>query len=125
MKKEKENKENMQKLIEILKKCNNKDKKGVMLTFTNLKASKSGMSRTFNIYCTTKKGDLLNITYLVAKITENTFTNNYKMRINGCGMDMLFETCYQLNCAINRLKGKKYNSDIAYHGYVNTTYNLL
>ena len=125
MKNEKELKEYKNKLVEILKKCNNKDKKGVMLIFTNLKASQSGMSRTFNIYVNTKKGDMLNITYLVAKITENTFTNDAKMRIHGCGTDMLFETCYQLNCAINRINGKKYNSDVAYHGFVNTSYNLL
>ena len=94
------------------------------LTFTNLKASQSGMSRTFEIYVN-KKGQLINVTHLIASITDNTYTNQGKMRIYGCGMDMLFETCYQVNCQALYLKGKKYNHDKAYHGVVDTYYILI
>ena len=66
------------------------------LTFSNLKPSQSGMSRTFNIHIV-KNNEIIDITKLVADITENTYTNKGKMRIQGCGMDMLFETCYQIN----------------------------
>lgn len=94
------------------------------LVFTNLKPSQSGMSRTFNIYAQTKNG-LVDITYLVASITENTYTNNGKMRIHGCGMDMLFETCYQLNSAWIHLNNLEYNHDNQYHGLVETYYDLV
>lgn len=118
-------------LKEYLKLCKNEKnydgkKRGVRLTFTNLKPSKSGMSRTFRIYLTTKRGDTINITYIVSRILEETFTNNGDLRVYGCGMDMLFDTCYRLNCELYRLDGhKQYNHDKAYHGYVDTYYNLL
>lgn len=121
----------LERLTTILKSCKNEkdyngNKKGVKVIFTDLQASQSGMSRKFKMYVINKKGEMLNITYLVSKILKETYTNDDKIRVYGCGMDMLFNTCYELNCAIHRQKGhKKYNHDIAYHGYVNTSYNLL
>ena len=94
------------------------------LVFTNLKPSQSGMSRTFNIYAQTKNG-LVDITWLVASITENTYTNKGKMRIQGCGMDMLFETCYQLNSAWIHLNNLEYTHDNQYNGLVETHYDLI
>ena len=94
------------------------------LVFTNLKPSQSGMSRTFNIYAQTKNG-LVDITQLVASITENTYTNKGKMRIQGCGMDMLFETCYQLNSAWIHLNNLEYTHDNQYNGLVETHYDLI
>lgn len=117
-KKDIERLENLKKLKDLLKYTNK------TLIFTNLKPSKSGMSRTFKVYIL-KKNELYNITYLVASITDNTFTSDGKMKINGCGMDMLFETCYQVNCQARYLQGKKYNSDFAYNGIVKTRYNLI
>ncbi|MCR5422727.1 MAG: hypothetical protein K6E74_03740 [Bacilli bacterium] len=123
--------EYVERLESILKTCK-KDKGydgkslGVRITFADLQASKSGMSRKFKMYVINRKGEMLNITYLVSKILGETFTNDDRIRVYGCGMDMLFNTCYELNCAIYRAKGhKKYNHDKAYHGYVNTSYNLL
>lgn len=94
------------------------------LVFTNLKPSQSGMSRTFNVYAQTKNG-LVDITYLVASITQNTYTNKDKMRIQGCGMDMLFETCYQLNSAWIHLNNLEYTHDNQYNGLVETHYDLI
>lgn len=94
------------------------------LTFTNLKPSKSNMSRTFNIKIV-KDNEIIDITKLVADITENTYTNNGKMRIYGCGMDMLFETCYQLNGAYIRLNNLEYTHENQYNGLVQTYYNLI
>ena len=94
------------------------------LTFSNLKPSQSGMSRTFNIHIV-KNNEIIDITKLVADITENTYTNKGKMRIQGCGMDMLFETCYQINQVARYLYNKEYNHDFAYHGVVETNYNLI
>lgn len=117
MKKEKQM-EDLKSLKKLLKGTNKK------LTFTDLKASQSGMSRTFKIYVV-KKNEMIDVTRLVANITENTYTNQGKMRIYGCGMDMLFETCYQINCQARYLSGKKYDHDFAYHGVVETYYNLI
>ena len=105
-------------LKELLKGTNKK------LTFCNLKPSQSGMSRTFNIHIV-KNNQIIDITKLVADITENTYTNQGKMRIYGCGMDMLFETCYQINQVARYLSGKEYNRDFAYHGVVETSYDLI
>lgn len=99
-----------------------KDNKRLM--FTNLKPSASGMSRTFNIYAQTKNG-LVDVTYLVASITENTYTNKGKMRIHGCGMDMLFETCYQINVAWIYSNNLESTHDNRYHGLVETHYDLI
>ena len=108
----------------LLEKVQNLVKDNKRLLFTNLVPSQSGMSRTFNIYAQTKEG-LVDITYLVASITENTYTNKGKMRIYGCGMDMLFETCYQLNGAYMRLNNLEYSNNLAYHGLVETRYDLI
>ena len=94
------------------------------LVFTNLKPSQSGMSRTFNVYAQTKNG-LVDVTYLVASITQNTYTNKDKMRIVGCGMDMLFKTCYQLNSAWIHLNNLEYTHDNQYNGLVETYYDLI
>lgn len=94
------------------------------LTFSNLKPSQSGMSRTFNISII-KNNQAIDITKLVADITDNTYTNKGKMRIYGCGMDMLFETCYQINQVARYLNGLEYDHDFAYNGIVQTYYNLI
>ena len=113
--------ERLQKIETLKNLLEGTDKK---LTFSNLQASPSGLSRTFNISIV-KNNQIIDITKLIADITENTYTKYGKMRIYGCGMDMLFETCYQVNCQALYLKGKKYNHDKAYHGVVDTYYNLI
>ena len=118
MRTKKERLEDLAKLEEILKGANKR------LKFANLKASASGMSRTFNIYCV-KDNELIDITRLVASVTDNTFTKDFKMRIYGCGMDMLFETCYEINTESRYLKGMKYDHDFAYNGLVETRYDLM
>lgn len=122
--------ENIERLLEILKTCKNKKdyhnkKRGVRLIFTNLKASQSGMSRTFEIHIINKNGELLNITWLVSKILKDTYTKDGKIRVYGCGMDMLFDTCYRINETICFYKIGKYDHDKAYHGWVDTSYDLL
>lgn len=115
---------NVEKRFKNLKTLEELLKDNKRLLFTNLKPSASGMSRTFNVYAQTKNG-LVDITYLVAIITENTYTNKYKMRIQGCGMDMLFETCYQLNSAWIHLNNLEYTHDNQYNGLVETHYDLI
>jgi len=115
-------KEERRKKVEILKGLLEGTNK--RLTFSNLKPSQSGMSRTFNISII-KDNQIIDITKLVADITQNTYTNKGKMRIHGCGMDMLFETCYQVNQAARYLNGLDYDHDFAYHGVVETHYDLI
>ena len=111
----------LQKLETLKKYLEGTNKK---LIFSNLKPSQSGMSRTFNIHIV-KDNQIIDITKLVADITENTYTNQGKMRIYGCGMDMLFETCYQINQVARYLSDKEYDHDFAYHGVVETSYDLI
>ena len=133
IKKEIQKNEDIERLLNLLKECNNKKdyngkKQGIKLLFSSLDVSSSGMSRKFYIHAITKKGDLLNLTYLIHKITGYTLTNDGRIRVGGCGMDMLFNTCYTLNCKIYNYKTGnkgKYNHDKAYHGYVDTNYNLI
>lgn len=120
----------IERLLDILKTCKNKKgydnkKQGVRLIFSDLKASSSGLSRTFEIHAINKQGELLNLTYIVSKVLKDTYTKNGKMRVYGCGMDMLFDTCYRINCTIQNYKKGTYDHDKAYHGWVDTRYDLL
>ena len=117
MKKNDIKKENIKELKEILK-GSKKDQNGYRLAFRIERVAKSGMSRCLSIY--TQKGEYKrNITYL------ETYTKDGFMRVSGCGMDMLFNTCYELNTCIKELenyKGKKKNN---YNYLVSTYYDLL
>lgn len=121
-----------ERFLNIMKQCKNRKdyngkKKGVQLIFTDLKPSTTGMSRTFKVYVTTKQGDLLNVTYIIAKMLKDTYTSDGKIRVYGCGMDMLFDLCYRINVHFwySVKKHKKYNHNFSYHGIVNTSYDLL
>ena len=115
--------ESLKELKEILK-GTKKDKCGYKLAFRIERVAKSGMSRCFSIYA--QKGEYKrNITSLLCDIMEETYTKDGFMRVYGCGMDMLFNTCYELNAAIKILekyKGKKKDN---YNYLVSTYYDLL
>lgn len=106
-------------LKEILK-GSKKDNNGYRLAFKVERVAQSGLSRCITIY--TQKGEYrIDITYLVSKILKGTYTKDGFLRIYGCGMDMLFETCYQLNYAVKNFenyKGKKKNN----YNYIVSTY---
>lgn len=123
MKKEEIKKENIKELKEILK-GTKKDKNGYKLAFRIERVAKSGMSRCLSIYA--QKGEYKrNITSLLCNIMGETYTSDGFMRVYGCGMDMLFNTCYELNATIKNLekyKGKKKNN---YNYLVSTYYDLL
>ena len=123
MKKMEIKKENIKELKEILK-GTKKDKCGYKLAFRIERVAKSGMSRCFSIYA--QKGEYKrNITKLLCNIMGETYTKDGLMRVYGCGMDMLFNTCYELNAAIKifeKYKGKKKDN---YNYLVSTYYDLL
>lgn len=61
--------------------------------------SRSGMSRTISLYIM-HQGELINLNYTpFAQVYGDTISNKgwgKQVRINGCGMDMLFEATYRL-----------------------------
>ena len=57
--------------------------------------SKSGMSRTISLYIV-NKGNIVCLDWAFGKIYGDSITKDREVRINGCGMDMLFEANYRL-----------------------------
>ena len=118
-------KEKLQELKEILKKGVRKDSnKNVMLTYNIIRVSNSGMSRVIDVFVETKEG-IVNINRYIQVINGEQFTNDYHIRIYGCGMDMLFNTSYTLNQEakyLDNYKGKKKDN---YNYIVSTYYNRI
>lgn len=123
MKKEEIKKEMVKELKEILK-GTKKDNNGYRLAFRIERVAKSGMSRCFSIYA--QKGEYKrNITRLLCNIMEETYTKDGLMRVYGCGMDMLFNTCYELNATIKALEKYRGKAKDNYNYLVSTYYDLL
>ena len=123
MKKEEIKKEKIKELKEILK-GTKKDNNGYRLAFRIERVANSGMSRCLSIY--TQKGEYKrNITQLLCDIMGETYTRDGFMRVYGCGMDMLFNTCYKLNATIKRLDNYKGNKKGNYNYIVSTYYDLI
>lgn len=115
--------EKIKELKEILKNCK-KDGHGYRLAFKIERVSKSGLSRCITIF--TQKGEYKkNITKLLCEIMSETYTKNGHMKIFGCGMDMLFNTCYELNRIIKKLENYKGNKKDNYNYIVSTYYDLI
>lgn len=123
MKKEEIKKEKIMELKEILK-GTKKDNNGYKLAFRVERVASSGMSRCVSIY--TQKGEYKrNITKLVSDILDETYTKDGFMRVYGCGMDMLFNTCYELNATIKNLDNYKGTKKTSYNYLVSTYYDLV
>ena len=123
MKKEEIKKEKIKELKEILK-GTKKDNNGYRLAFRIERVANSGMSRCLSIY--TQKGEYnRNITQLLCDIMGETYTKDGFMRVYGCGMDMLFNTCYELNATIKRLDNYKGTKKDNYNYLVSTYYDLI
>ena len=105
-------------------KYSRKDSNGYRLTFKIERVTKSGLSRCISIYAI-KKNCNINITHLLCKIMDETYTKEGFMRIYGCGMDMLFNTCYELNAIIKRLENYKGTKKDNYNYLVSTYYDLI
>ena len=122
MKKEEIKKDKIIELKEILK-GTKKDNNGYRLAFRVERVANSGMSRCISIY--TQKGEYKrNITHLLCDIIGETYTKDGFMRVYGCGMDMLFNTCYELNATIKRSDNYKGNKKDNYNYIVSTYYDL-
>ena len=123
MKKEEIKKEMIKELKEILK-GTKKDNNGYKLAFRIERVAKSGMSRCLSIYA--QKGEYKrNITGLLCDIMDETYTSGGFMRVYGCGMDMLFNTCYELNATIKAFENYRGKAKDNYNYLVSTYYDLL
>lgn len=119
-------KEKMEKLKELkgILKGTKKDKLGYRLAFRIERVAPSGMSRCLSIYA--QRGEYKrNITKLISEIMGETYTKDGYMRVYGCGMDMLFNTCYELNCFIKKLENYKGKKKDNYNYIVSTYYDLI
>ena len=118
--------EKLEKIKELkgILKGTKKDNSGYRLAFRIERVANSGMSRCLSIY--TQKGEYnRNITQLLCEIMGETYTQDGYMRVYGCGMDMLFNTCYELNYIIKKLENYKGNKKTNYNYLVSTYYDLI
>ena len=129
MKKEKNTTEKiaaLKQLKDIMKKC--KDKKCFAIV---THVSNSGMSRNIHFMAITKRGDMYNLDGFIHRITGYSFSSNYEgLRIGGCGMDMIFNTLYNLNSYalmynVIKVSKKKDRHSLQYNGIINTYYNYF
>jgi hypothetical protein len=60
-----------------------------------LNVSRSGMSRNMKLYIV-RDDVILNITWHVAQLAGETLDKNNCLRVDGCGMDMVFHEVYKL-----------------------------
>lgn len=113
----------IEELKEILK-GTKKDDNGYRLAFRIERVANSGMSRCLSIY--TQRGEFMrNITRLLCEIMGKTYTQDGYMRVYGCGMDMLFNTCYELNATIKKLEKYRGTKKDNYNYLVSTYYGLI
>lgn len=118
--------EQIQALKELKKIFNKKD----MRVYARvLKVSPSGMSRVIH-FATIKNNQLYNLDGLINKITGSPFVEvvgGWGLRVGGCGLDVIFNTLYNVNCwairyKIIKVSKNKDNHDLRYNGLVNSNY---
>ena len=91
--------------------------------------SNSGMSRVIH-FVSIKNNRLYNLDGLISKILGYKFAETrggFGLRVGGCGMDMIFNTLYNVNCvAVNlgliKTSKNKDNHFLRYEGVVNSNY---
>lgn len=123
--------EDMDKALLELKNLMKKVKdKRVYARVTNV--ARSGMSRSITFRVITKKGELLRIDGIIQRITQYRWAREWcdGIIVSGCGMDVIFNTLYNINSVAlyrNIIKpSKKHNEhDLRYSGIVNTNYWTL
>lgn len=123
MKKLNEKMEIVKELKEILK-GTKKDNDGYKLAIRVERVAKSGLSRCLSIYAQDEDFKK-NITYLVSELLEETYTKDGFMRVSGCGMDILFYTCYRINSKSRSLEKCEDKEKTNYNYLVSTYYDYL
>lgn len=117
--------EALKKIKDIVSKCKNKR---VYADVTHVSAS--GMSRDIKFAAITKSGDYIPLTWYIAKALGYSLQKDGTIKVYGCGMDMIFNTLYNLNSeaiynGVVRISKNKDDHELRYNGIVNTSYNRL
>lgn len=129
MKKEftKKQNERIQLLKEIKESMKNSINGKILATVKSV--SSSGMSRNVSFHYITKEGLIFNFNYKISKILGYRLTDK-GVRIGGCGMDVIFNTLYNLNAyaveyGIIKPSKNKSKHDLYYDGIVDTNYMYI
>lgn len=118
--------EQIQALKELKKIFN---KKGMRVYARVLKVSNTGMSRVIH-FATIKNNQLYNIDGYISKICSLSFVevgSCWGLRVYGCGVDMIFNTLYNVNSwairyGIIKISKNKTQHDLRYNGLVDSNY---
>ena len=118
--------------IELLKEIKESLKKYAInntLITTVKSVSKTGMSRVISFNYIAKDGYIFNLNYKISKILGYKLTDE-GVRVYGCGMDMIFNTLYNLNAyaldyGIIKPSKSKNKHELLYNGIVNTRYQYI
>lgn len=117
-------KEQMENLTDLQNAMKESTNKRIYATVTRV--SNSGMSRCVKFYYVNKDGNIYNLTPRIARIMGYRLTD-YGVRIGGCGMDVIFNTLYNINLiaisyGLISADENHTERDLHYHGLVNTNY---
>ena len=94
-----------------------------------VRVSNSGLSRVVH-FATIKNNKLYNLDGYINKITRDPFcevVGGWGLRISGCGLDVIFNALYNVNCWAIRyriIKASKNKNlhDLRYNGIVDSNY---
>tara|TARA_R110002110_G_scaffold186982_1_gene394345 strand:- start:292 stop:666 length:375 start_codon:yes stop_codon:yes gene_type:complete len=75
------------------------------------RVSRSGMSRHISLFII-YKGEMLNLNSTLFGLVYGDSRKNGEVKINGCGMDMLFEATYRLYHFLFNQKRKPYQKSL-------------
>ena len=94
--------------------------------------ARSGMSRHIKYYVIDANKELINITYFIAVLLNEPYNDNKGVRVQGVGMDMIFNTLYRLNGAMidnedmnDEDKQKARNNRGLYSYFITTNYRRI
>ena len=82
--------------------------KGCRIIASVKSVSRDGMNRSIKFACIKNNG-LYYLTYNICKLLDEKITSDDCIRVNGCGMDMIFDTITRINRKIATLDGLKYD----------------
>lgn len=115
--------EALHQLKKIMQKTKNK-----RVYATVLHVSAFDMSRVIKFIAITKNGDVYNLNNIIHNITGYAHDRNYYgLRVYGSGMDMIFNTLYNVNAyaidyKVIKTSKNKTKHDLYYNGVVDTNY---
>lgn len=84
---------------EVLDRIKETEGRAIVATVHNV--SRSGMSRTATFVLMNADGtEVMTLNFLIHEVTGTTLQHDQKLRLKGCGQDVLFDTLYRFYQAI-------------------------